>query len=161
MYLVCGIVLAVLLIITLMLFSEERRIRKNITHGLASKFWQLRESRQFVRFNDEIKIRYNPLSSHDSLRYSKTSNISKKGLCLLTYEKLKEKKSLELEMDVPGFPKPLTLIGQVMWTKDLKTRDARGRRLFYTGIKFNKIKPEYEAILLTHLNKLKRICLEK
>jgi len=155
MYLVYGIALLVLLVITLMLWSEERRLRKNVTHGLASKFWVLREKRRFVRFDDEVKIRYNPVNNSRNAQYSKTVNLSRKGLCLLTYGKLKEKKCVDLEIEVPGFSKPVKLIGQVMWIKELKAKDAQGRRLFYTGIKFYKIKPESEAILLTHLNTLK------
>ncbi len=155
MYLVYGIALFILLVITLMLWSEEKRLRKNVTHGLASKFWMLREKRRFVRFDDEIKIRYNPVNNTRNAQYSKTVNLSKKGLCLLAYEKLKEKNCVDMEIEVPGFSRPVKLIGQVMWVKELKTKDAQGRRLFYTGIKFYKIKPESEAILLTHLNALK------
>ena len=157
MYIICAIALVILLIITLLLLGEERKFRKGITHGLASKFWILRERRRFVRFDDEIKIRYNLLSDERNAKYSKSSNLSRKGLCLLTYEKLKEKNYLELEMEVPGFSKPLKLTGQVMWIKDLSTQDAQGRRLFYTGIRFYKINPEDEAVLLTHLNKLKEL----
>ncbi|NQV04422.1 MAG: PilZ domain-containing protein [Candidatus Omnitrophica bacterium] len=155
MYLIYGIALFILLVITLMLWSEEKRLRKNVTHGLASKFWMLREKRRFVRFDDEIKIRYNLVNNARNAQYSKTANVSRKGLCLLTYEKMKEKNCIDLEIEVPGFSRPVKLVGQVMWIKDLKTKDAQGRRLFYTGIKFYKIKPESEAILLTHINKLK------
>ena len=155
MYFVYGISLLILLVIALMLRSEEKRLRKNVTHGLVSKFWMLREKRRFVRFDDEIKIRYNPVNNTRNAQYSKTVNLSKKGLCLLAYEKLKEKNCVDMEIEVPGFSRPVKLIGQVMWVKELKTKDAQGRRLFYTGIKFYKIKPESEAILLTHLNALK------
>ena len=155
MYVIYGTVLIILLGIASMLWKEEKRLRKNVDHGLASKFWVLREKRKFVRFNEEIKIRYNSLNNHKNSRHSKSFNVSRKGVCLVTYEKLSKKTHLELEMDVPGFSRPVILTGRVMWTKDLHKEDSQGRRLFYTGIRFYKIKPEAEAVLLTHLNKLK------
>lgn len=156
MHFVYTLTLIVLLAILLLLSVEERRFRKNITHGLASKFWILRERRRFVRFGEEIKIRYSLLRPSPAFRDSKTSNISRKGLCLVAYEKLKEKTVMDLEIEVPGFSNTLHVRGQVMWIRELHSLDEQGRRLFYVGVRFLKISPEYEAILLTHLNTLKR-----
>jgi hypothetical protein len=139
-----------------MLWQEERWFRSTITHGLASKFWVLKERRRYVRFDEEIKIRYSPLRNPHNFHYSKTSNISKKGLCLLTYEKLKDKDFIELEMELPGFSRPIKAMGQVMWVKDLHAKDTEGKRLFYTGVRFYKIKLKAEAMLLAHLNTLKQ-----
>ncbi|MBU4311391.1 MAG: PilZ domain-containing protein [Candidatus Omnitrophica bacterium] len=155
MYLAYSITLILLTLILMLLWKEEKAFRKNLTYGLASKYWALRERRRYVRFDDEVKIRYNLVRNSRNSLLSKTSNISKKGLCLITYEKFKKKTYLDLELDVPGFSKPVKLVGQVAWLKELKNRDAADRRLFYVGIRFSKIKPECEAILLTHLNKLK------
>jgi len=151
-----SVTIVVLVLILILLWNEERRFRRSITHGLASKFWILRERRRFVRFKEEMKIRYNLLQDKSSKFIpSKTSNVSRKGLCLLTYEKLKVKDCLNLEIELPDFSKPITLTGHVLWIKDLQSHDAQDRRLFYVGIRFSKIKPEFEAMLLTHLNTLK------
>jgi len=147
--------MSVLMLILVFLWQEERRLRKNITHGMANKFWILRERRRYVRFDEEIKIRYHLKDKPSGLNHTKTANISKKGLCLLTYEKLKEKTFLDMEMDVPRFSKPIRVTGHVVWTKDLQARDAQGRRLFYIGIRFARINPESESVLLTHLGVLK------
>ena len=157
MYLMCSVTTAVLVLILILLWKEERRFRRRIAHGLANKFWILRERRRFVRFKEGMKIRYNLLQHKSSnLIPSKTTNVSRRGLCLLTYEKLKVKDWLNLEIELPDFSKPITLTGQVLWVKDLQSHDAQGRRLFYMGIRLSKIKPEFEAMLLTHLNTLKR-----
>ena len=157
MYLFYLTLLIFLLMILALLRSEEKRLKNSTTHGLASKFWALRERRIYVRFDENLKIRYDLLSKTPSFQESKTVNLSKKGVCLLTYEKLERKKHLDLEIEVPGFSKPVKFIGQVMWTRDLRSQDERGRRLFYVGVKFMKIAPEAEAILLTHLNDLKAV----
>ncbi|MBU1853919.1 MAG: PilZ domain-containing protein, partial [Candidatus Omnitrophica bacterium] len=155
MYFIYTVTLIILASILILLYNEEKRFKRSITHGLANKYWILRERRKYVRFNDEIRIRYNVRrNSHDYLT-SKTANISRKGLCLLTYEKLKEKGYLTLEIELPKTSKIIRLIGQVMWTKDLQTQDAEGRRLFYAGIRFSKIDPDAEAKLLVYLNALK------
>ena len=126
-------------------------------HGRASKFWILRERRRFVRFSDEINIRYNFLGKSYDPHYSKTTNISSRGICILTYERLRDNGYLDLEMEVPNMTRPIKIIGQVVWTKDLHRQDREGRRLFYAGVRFSKINPKYEALLLTHLSTLKRI----
>lgn len=149
--------LIILLIILALLRSEEKRLKNSITHGLASKFWVLREKRRYVRFDEDLKIRYNILSEAPHFKESKTANLSRKGVCLLTYEKLKKKKNIAIEINIPGFSKPVRFIGQIMWTKDLQAHDERGRRLFYVGVKFMKIAPEAEAVLLTHLNNLRAV----
>ena len=155
MYLAYGVTLILLVLIMMLLWKEERAFRKRLTYGLASKYWTLRERRRYIRFDDEIKIRYNLVRGSQDSCTTKTFNISKKGLCLVTYEKLKKKSYLALELEFPGFLKPVKLVGQVAWLKELKNEDALGRRRFYVGLTFSKIKPEYEAILLTHLNTLK------
>ncbi|MBU1147165.1 MAG: PilZ domain-containing protein [Candidatus Omnitrophica bacterium] len=156
MYLAYAFILSILLLILIMLWLEENRLRNDITLGLARKYWVLREKRKYVRFDEEIKIRYDLLQKPPNSYDSKTANVSQKGLCLVTYEKLKENSCIGLEVEVPGFSKPAKLIGQVAWTKDLQNQDAQGRRLFYAGVKFIKINPAAEAMLLTHLNTLIR-----
>lgn len=154
MYLVYSLTLTVLLVVLLLLFKEEKMLRTNVTHGLANKYWVLRERRRFVRFDQNMRIRYNLLNSSNN-HFVRAANLSQKGLCLSTYEKLKEKNFLDLEIEVPGFSKPVKLIGEVVWTKPLKSSDSQGRRIFYVGIKFSKIDPESEAKILAHLGKLK------
>lgn len=155
MYLIYSITLIILFLILMLLWKEEKKTKKNITYGLASKYWILKEKRKFIRFGQEIKIRYNFLDKPSDSFGSKTANISKKGLCLVTYEKLKDKSYIDLYIDLPGFSKPVRLTGQVVWIRNIHTHDEKNRRLFYVGIRFHKISPESEAKLLTHLNNLK------
>lgn len=157
MYAIYTVILLVLVLILLLTLKEEIMSRKGITHGMANKYWILREKRRFVRFQEDMKIRYNYVSSESSKgNNAKIQNVSRKGLCLSTYEKLKKKDILDIEIEVPGFSKPVKLTGSVMWVKELRFPDKAGRRMFYTGMRFEKIDPESEAILITHLNTLKR-----
>lgn len=156
MYLIYAIILLLLISILLITLREEIMARKGITHGVANKYWLLREKRRFVRFHDDLKIKYNRIGSDPNLDDVKVRNVSKKGLCISTYEKLKKKDSLEIEIEIPGFSEPVKLTGSVMWVKELRSNDENGRRLFYTGIRIRDINPVSEAILITHLNTLKR-----
>jgi hypothetical protein len=156
MYLAYTIILLTLILILAITLREEIRIRKGIPQGIVNRYWVLREKRRFVRFQENLKIRYNRIGSELSTDNTKMRNISKTGLCISTYEKLKEKDSLKIEIEVPGFSKSVKLIGSVMWVKELRSTDDHGRRLFYTGIRLGKIGPEAEAMLITHLNTLKR-----
>lgn len=156
MYMVYTVILLVLVLILGLTLKEEIMARKGITHGTANKYWALREKRKFVRFQEDMKIRYNRLNPESGGRDIKMKNISAKGLCISTYEKLAKKDVLDMEIEVPGFSRPVRLTGSVMWVKELRSADKEGRRMFYTGLRFRKIDPGSEAILLTHLNTLKR-----
>ena|SRR3989338_1209892 len=156
MYMVYTITLLILVLILGLTLKEEIMVRKGITHGMANKYWAVREKRKFVRFQEDMKIRYNRINSTSSRNNTKMRNISTKGLCISTYEKLEKKDMLDLEIEVPGFSKPVRLTGSVMWVKELRSADKDGRRMFYTGLRFVKIDTGSEAILITHLNTLKR-----
>lgn len=156
MYMAYTVILLVLVLILGLTLKEEIMARKGITHGTANKYWALREKRKFVRFQEDMKIRYNRLNSASGGSDTKMKNISTKGLCISTYEKLAKKDMLDMEIEVPGFSRPVRLTGSVMWVKELRSADKEGRRMFYTGLRFRKIDPGSEAILLTHLNTLKR-----
>jgi len=156
MYTITITILFILGLIYIFLRKEEKRVKDGLTYGLASKFWILKERRRFVRFDQDIKIKYNLLNKTHEPYYSKTSNISSRGVCIVTFERMKDKGYIDLEMDIPNTPKPIKLIGQVMWTKDLQTQDKDGRRLFFAGIRFTKIDPKSEALIISHLKTLKR-----
>lgn len=156
MYPVCAVILLILILILVLILREGARARKGITHGVANKYWILREKRNFVRFQENMKIRYNRIGSGPRQDDTKIQNISSNGLCISTYEKLKEKDNLEIEIEVPDFSKPVKLIGTVMWVKELQSSDEQGRRIFYTGIRIGKIRSESKIILMAHLNTMKR-----
>ena len=117
MYLIYTTILLLLILILIVTLTEEIRARKGITHGIANKYWVLREKRKFVRFQEDMKIRYSHIDSDPCRDNAKMRNVSRKGLCISTYEKLKEKDNLAIEIEVPGFSKPIRLAGYVMWGK--------------------------------------------
>jgi hypothetical protein len=156
MYIIYAVILLVLVLILCLTLKEEIIARKGITHGTANKYWDLREKRRYIRFQDDLVIRYNRVDSGSGWNDIGMKNISKKGVCISTYEKLKKKDMLDMEIEIPGSSKPLRLVGSVMWVKELRSPDEDGKRIFYTGLKFGNIAPESEAVLITHLNTLKR-----
>lgn len=153
-YFIYLITLILLFLILILLWREEKKGRRGIIQGLANKYWILKERRRYIRFNEELKMRYNIINKPENTMVTKTSNISKKGLCFIAYERLDIRSYLDLEIDLPEFSKPVKTIGQVAWVKELQNQDKDGRRLFYTGIKIHKIQPESEARLLVHITKL-------
>ena len=118
MYMVYTITLLILVLILGLTLKEEIMVRKGITHGMANKYWAVREKRKFVRFQEDMKIRYNRINSTSSRNNTKMRNISTKGLCISTYEKLEKKDMLDLEIEVPGFSKPVRLT--IIWLSPLQ-----------------------------------------
>ena len=47
MYIIYAVILLVLVLILLLTLKEEVMTRKGITHGIANKYWILREKRRF------------------------------------------------------------------------------------------------------------------
>ncbi|MFH1782344.1 MAG: PilZ domain-containing protein [Candidatus Omnitrophota bacterium] len=152
---ICFTTLIVLALILILIRKEESLERKSIIQGIANKYWPVKERRRFVRFEDNIRIRYNILPNKVMFRHSKSINISQRGLCLLTYEKLKLKSNLDLELEIPTLSKPLSVRGRVAWVKNLQSQDKEGRRLFYIGVQLYSINPKTESLLLDHLSTLK------
>jgi hypothetical protein len=157
MLLIYLIILTILLFILLLLKIEEKRFNKSITQGVPNKYWIFKEKRRFIRFPEKINVRYTLFKKNPDYHNSKTANISRTGLCLVSYKKVKEKDCLDMEMDLPGFSKPVKLAGRVSWIKDLKARDEEGRRLFYVGVRFLKMPPDTEAVLAVYLNSLRKV----
>ena len=98
MYAIYTIILLVLVLILLLTLKEEIMSRRGITHGMVNKYWILREKRRFVRFQEDMRIRYNHIPSESREgNNAKIKNVSRKGLCISTYEKLKKKDILTIE----------------------------------------------------------------
>lgn len=156
MYIFYIAAITILITILALLYKEEKKLKCSVIQGIINRYWVLKERRRFVRFKDELKIRYNllkiiPKNGHNG----HTVNISKSGLCITTYEKLNKKSILDIEVDVPDFPKPARLIGQIVWIKEVPKGEDREKRVFQSGIKISKIDVDSEAMLLTHLSTLK------
>lgn len=148
--------ITILLTILVLLYKEEKKLKCSIIQGIVNKYWILKERRRFVRFRDELKIRYNLLKALPKNNHNgHTINISKSGLCITTYEKLNKKSILDIEVEMPDFPKPARLIGHVVWIKESFLGENKEKRVFQSGIKISKIDVDSEAMLLTHLNSLK------
>lgn len=102
----------------------------------------MKERRKFPRIYENVKVRYkiikkedNTFEDKESIKFAEAANISLKGACLETEEKIEDGTFLSLEIKLPIFPHPIFVVGRVIWGKSFEDR-------FKVGIKFIKIGEE-------------------
>lgn len=141
MFLVFGLCFLILLSITLfMLWAHERMTTKKVTpHAKVLEYWTGDERREHKRFDRDLEIEYT-VEKKPHLKIGRAVNVSKGGLMILTDEKLAVGSILNIKVCIPENKKFFEVEAEVVWTKDKDEKDALGKRLFYSGIKFMAIK---------------------
>lgn len=158
MYIFYGTILGILLSILMVLYREERRLRLGISQGKLGRYLILKERRHYIRFKTDILVDYRTLHNATSrLRNAGAKDVSKAGLGLIINERLKPGELLEISFKVPEFERSIKAIGQVVWIKEAKNSQAEKekKRTFSVGIKFKRIAPESEALLILYINQMK------
>ena len=100
------------------------------------------ERRKFLRLNALVDVVYNKVSPSQKVEVSLTKNISKGGICLITYEELKVSDNLDLNIYLPENKIPVHVIGRVAWVKDFIICNIPNGKRFDVGIEFLTITEE-------------------
>jgi len=102
----------------------------------------MEERRKYVRLNTLVDVAYQKHQPEVEKELSLSKNISKGGICLIAYEKLKKFDLLDLKLYLPGARAPINAVGKVVWTEEFIIGDISTGRRFDVGIEFMKISPE-------------------
>ncbi len=155
MFLVFGLCFLILLSITLfMLWAHERISTKKVTpHARILEYWTGDERREHKRFDKDLEIEYT-IEDKPHLKIGRAINVSKGGLMILVDEKLAFGSILDIKVYMPENKKFFEVEAEVVWTKDKEEKDALGRRLFYSGIKFIAIKEPSGSHFIQYMDSL-------
>lgn len=156
MFLLIEIVIIAVLISALsaLLVEEVGMRRSGIPHVIVKECWEGEERRMSVRMITGLPVRYSIEIKPHIKRDSRMKDLSRKGMCLLISEKLREGTLLFLEFDIPGIRETISVDGKVVWADgDFDERGEVGQRLFRTGVQFVNIKPGDSDILTSYINK--------
>lgn len=130
-----GIIIGLIAMLIYILREESKERKKVEPVGKLEEYWDGRERRRVVRVDAAVNVRYKLLKSKAANRRSLSENISKLGACLLLDEKLTQGTLLELELEIPTFPKSLFTKAEVVWTKEFSLQMTE-KRSFYIGVEF-------------------------
>lgn len=111
------------------------------------------ERRHFPRFSFCVDVVYRLASSKDL--QSVTKNISRGGVCIIAYERVRESDVLELQIFPPGDTQGFIVNGKVAWVKEFVVGDPNEGKRYDVGVEFLDMDPETAGKLNSCLFTLK------
>jgi c-di-GMP-binding flagellar brake protein YcgR len=151
-----AIIFFLLVILGLVLQDEYRKKLASRKAVKLNRFWpSIKERRKSLRIDAELDVYYEVISAKNSIKLASLSrNISLGGINLTLNEKLAPDTALNIELSIPGRPKPIFLQGKTVWAREIsaKFNKQHQQRFFATGIKFTQMKPNDEALLREFIN---------
>ena len=151
-----GIIIFLLVVLIIIYQDEYRRRIATRKSAKLNRFWNKdEERRKTFRLNTEIDVLYEVLSKNSAQRrFSMSRNISLGGMNLALNEKLLPETILDLQLKIPNNTRPVFVQGKIVWVKEISKKfiKQKEQRLFATGIKFTRIKPNDEAVLHNFIN---------
>jgi hypothetical protein len=107
------------------------------------------ERRKFKRVVLNTVVRwqkYLNASEHTPNYPALARNISSGGLCFMTYGRVNVDDRLKIDVITPG-GKTIKMVGQVVWIRDVPTKDNPPKERFEVGVKLLQITPEDKAVI--------------
>lgn len=146
-----------MLLVLIIIYQDE--YRKRILAKKSAKlnrFWNKgKDRRKTLRLNTELDVLYEVVSGNTAQKQlSMSRNISLGGINLALNEKLLPETILDLQLNIPNSTRSVFVQGKIVWVKEISKRfiKQKEQRLFATGIKFTRMKPNDETTLHNFIN---------
>lgn len=136
-------------------YEEYCRRRENRPEGRVVGIWNSKERRRFKRFPVNLSLRYEIIENPSYAKSVNTRDISKGGIGLIMYEKLKEGTPLRIWVDIPNRKEKLFILGNIVWQKEV-TKDNLDKRIFYTGVCFTTLDTPTQMHLFNFISSLEK-----
>lgn len=152
-------VLIILVLVTIMatLIIDEQKHRRRMRHLVKVKtYWDGINRRCAVRHNVQLEVNYS--RDQNSVKITRTRDISTHGIGLALDEKFMRKTPLCLDINIPGSNEPIKTHALVMWSKEMQSDDSEnGKRLFHTGLKFTRfLNVNHEKKLFEYIKSIEK-----
>ena len=147
------LIIAILIMTLSTLIFDERKNRLRDMRVVKLKgYWEGDERRSVGRFNVNLEVKY---FTNGIPIYSKSADISTKGIRLLLDEKIQKNTPLRLEIKLPNQRRMIKATGEVVWSAESEEdKDLSAKRLFNTGIKFSKFRDDNKKTLFDFVRAL-------
>ncbi len=125
-----------------------------IALGRLRRFWPKTKHRRTRRYKIDWPIRYHRLRT-SSAKGAKIRDLSQTGVGIILQEIFEPGSDIHLEFTPPGQQAPLTVTGQVIWTKEVYPvrKPFQDIRFYFVGIRFYDTQRETVAHLAAALEK--------
>ena len=130
-------------------FLLWRQRSRHLTHVLAKAngYWDdNQEKRRFKRFKVELPVDCTIAEKSGDTYSTFTKDISGQGICLRIPEIVPKESTLNLVVDIPNH-RPIKIVGEVVWVKEIEEKTEGLARAFDAGIKFLKIDAHDKKLL--------------
>ncbi len=107
------------------------------------------EKRKYPRFQLMMDAKYRILKSEEVFKLGRTRNISAEGVCFESDEKLQIASHVDLEIDLKDKMPPVSLVGEIRWFQQLKTRVLKKKR-YINGVRLVDIHKSDEGRFLRY-----------
>jgi hypothetical protein len=104
------------------------------------------EKRKYMRFNVFLDAL---CRIGDTLNRLKVNDFSREGAGLLSRDYIPAGENIEIELNIPGDNIPITIMGEIVWTRDV----AHGDTPHKCGLKIKKIANSDRNRILDHIYK--------
>ena len=108
----------------------------------------LEDRRLFKRISHDSRVRFSLVNDgnvHDII--TKSINISGGGMRVDTHEKIESLQNVSIEMNVPGYGKPISARGEIIWINSGEKESD-----ITAGIRFTDIDSYDRQIILEHVH---------
>ncbi len=131
------------LILFIILREERLAGEGRVPLGRLRRLWLKKERRRAPRYRVDWLVRYQRTETIH-VPISQTRDLSQTGVGLVARERLEVGSRVRMEFTVPGRSFPVSVIGQVMWNREVT---SNSERLFFMGVQFYRMDPQTTAQL--------------
>ncbi|OGX27394.1 MAG: hypothetical protein A2879_04565 [Omnitrophica WOR_2 bacterium RIFCSPHIGHO2_01_FULL_49_10] len=160
MNIVIVLVLAAIVFFVIYILSAREQKKMNEKFATRGKVEEYcageKDRRKCERFDTELDLKYNLISSSKSDFSTNTRNISKSGISILVYEILPKDSLIDMEISIPNSKEIIKLRGKVAWCEGCngqERRDKDGKRTFIVGIELVDTEKKYQEALTEYIHK--------
>ena len=109
---------------------------------------RIEERRKYTRFHAYHLVKYKVISAEKEagMLLASLADIGGGGICLCSEESLPVGSTVQISINLPQFPQPVTSIARVVWTKKLKSA-----KIYKCGLQFIEIEDMLRSKIATHV----------
>lgn len=109
----------------------------------------MNERRKYPRFELKLNAKYIIMNSRDVYKAGRTKDVSAEGICFESEKPFNKGEYVNLEVDLGDRMSPVSLVGEIRWSQEIKSPESRGKR-FINGVKLIDIPKSDEGRFLRY-----------
>jgi hypothetical protein len=129
-----------------LLYKQKTQHLARVQANLDGYWDSSNEKRQFRRFKKRLSVDCIVPEMPGDQYKTFSHDISGQGVCLNVPEIMPKASKIQLKIGIPG-KAPISVIGEIVWVKEVAQDPADLKRIFSAGVKFFAIDKKCKAVL--------------